>query len=133
VSIFASEISKKLFEGAVTAGVLALLLFGSRGQLGELGADRHNLVPVTSQSSSDVARHVAFVAAQRDILTSLPADIPIGWCSETAAVFTSTPAADFVALQAVFESRGGKALGRHWIVRLDPHTHQVLGKIAWEE
>ena len=133
MSIFDSEVSKKLFEGAVTAGILALLLFGSPGRPGELETDRHNVSPVNSQSSADVARHIAFVAAQRDILISLSADIPIGWCSETTAVFTATPAADFVALQAVFESRGGKALSRHWIVRLDPRTHQVLGKIAWEE
>jgi hypothetical protein len=130
VSIFDSEVSKKLFEGTVTAGILALLLFGSRGQLRKLWSDQ-DVVPVISQSPADAARHIAFVAAQRDILTSLPNDIPIGWCSETAAVFTPTPAADFVTLEAVFERGRGKASSTHWIVRLDPHTHQVLGKVAW--
>lgn len=131
-----SGVSKKLLEGGLTAALLALLLFNDHSPLKLFQQGERKQVAVealTPELQTQSSRHAAFLAAQQDILPSLPYGIPIGWCSETMATFTRTPDADFLTLQAAFDKSFGKSISRHWIVRLEPRTYRVMGKVTWEE
>lgn len=130
-------IERKLFDGLVTAAVLAVMLYNGPF-VNALNRWRH--LPETSAgqirtySDIDPRKVKAFKTSQSYITSSFGASATtIAWCDVTQANFIPTPPVAFVVLQAQVTDLRGQTSSHHWIMRLDPKTYNILGNVHWVE
>lgn len=81
----------------------------------------------------DPEKPAAFEAAKSSLTADMVAPEKARWKDIDEAGFQRTPTGDFVSLEADIENGRGEMVHEHWLVRLEPGTNKILGKVCKEE